>query len=123
VIIVGPAAGTPTSPQRVLSHPSLWRVCGASLVSPRSTACRLADCPDERQGWAAVIVFAAAYSAAAFTSFVTRRLPQRPMLRFVRPERYYLWESVFLTPVTLAWSARAGRRPPWRIRWSDALRS
>jgi hypothetical protein len=48
-------------------------------------------------------VFAGAYSVAAFASFLTGRMPQRPMLRFVRPERYYLWEAAFVAPVTFAW--------------------
>lgn len=102
-IVAGPAAGKPMACAQAGSHRCSGWVWGESLVSPRSAARRIADRPDEGLGRTAVAGFAVAYSVAALTSFLTGRLPQRPMLRFVRPERYYLWETFFVAPVAFAW--------------------
>lgn len=71
-------------------------------------------------------MFAGLYAVAAFTSYRKGRTPQRPLLHFVRPERYYLWESVFIAPVTFAWMtlfARLVRRAARRVGGSGTYES
>lgn len=82
---------------------SLWSLCWRSLVRPRQAARMIATSADPRQGWTVVTGFAALYSVAALAAYMTGRRPQRPLLRFIRAERYYLWQSLFTVPVTFAW--------------------
>ena len=88
---------------RASAATSLWSLCWESLVRPRQAARVIAASADPRRGWTVVTGFAALYSVAALTSYLRGRRPQRPLLRFIPAERYYLWESVFITPVTFAW--------------------
>jgi hypothetical protein len=105
-----------TAPRAPAAATSLWSLCWRSLIRPRQTARVIAASADLRQGWTVVTGFAALYSVAALTSYLTGRRPQRPLLRFISAERYYLWESLFITPVTVAWMtlfaslARSGAR-------------
>ncbi len=74
-------------------------------MRPRQTARVIAGSATLRQGWAAVTGFAALYSLAALTCYLTGRKPQRPLLRSIPAERYYLWEALFVAPVTFGWMA------------------
>lgn len=92
--------GTERSP----GEPSLWSLCWGSLVRPRRTARVLAGSADTRQAWTVVGGFAVLYSVGTLAAYLTGRRPQdSPLMRVVPRERYYLWESFFQPPVTVAW--------------------
>lgn len=97
--------------------PSLWSLCWGSLARPRQTARVAARSAEPRQAWAMVAGFAALYSLGTLAAYKRGRRPQRsPLMRVIPSERYYVWESVFQPPVTVAWMAlfttlvRAGSR-------------
>lgn len=88
---------------------------------PRASARALANSAGQREGWAALTMFSGLYTWAAYTSYRKGRTPQRPLLHLIRPERYYLWESVFVTPHLgmdgAVRSARAKKSLEARWRW------
>ncbi len=73
------------------------------FVRPRRTIENIAVSPDWGEGLAATSVFGGAYSLASLTAYLTGHRPLGPTPRFIPRERYYLWESLFLVPLTLLW--------------------
>lgn len=79
------------------------QLCWGVLVRPRSTIRALARSSTAGQGVLVAGGFGLLYSLAALLAHRAGYRPTGQVLRSVPPERYYLWESVFVVPVTMAW--------------------
>jgi hypothetical protein len=77
--------------------------CAGILFRPRKTIEAIESSPDWEQGLAITSIFGAAYSLAALTAYLAGHRPIAATPRFIPRDRFYLWESTYVAPLTVAW--------------------
>jgi hypothetical protein len=81
---------------------SFWRAWWGTIVSPQRTLTQVSRAGLNPTCWIAYGVFPLLYSASLLVAYQRGATPLlwRPWVSIIPFERYYLWEAVFLVPVS-----------------------
>lgn len=82
---------------------SYLRLCAGIVVRPGPTLRELVASPSWVKALAATSGFALAYSAAALVAQLSGHTPIGQTVKFIPRNRYYVYESIFLLPITNLW--------------------
>ena len=85
----------------MLSFRKFWLYCWGIIFKPTSTLKQLAEEASLSYAFAAYFLFGLLYGLFSLVVYFYGHLPRGVLVNFIPARTYYLWEAIFMIPVTM----------------------
>jgi hypothetical protein len=85
----------------MFSFRKFWLYCWGTIVKPASTLKQLEKEASLSYAFAAYFLFGLLYGLFSLVVYFSGHLPRGVLVNFIPARTYYLWEGIFMIPVTM----------------------